>query len=186
MNFYSKNNLYLSIRDESILNKEHPVFRMIYKLPKDIFGCEKIDLSTIVYFFNDPLKWNKNIKSIKIVNQINDVKVNYICYKKLLFNLLERESLEKSISFIENSVYYSFSSSIEENDCCKCEKNFNRILTYIKGYKIYEEKDSYVFQGIFQFNIKTPISNNFLSHTLPIKIHSLFDNFVETVKDELL
>ena len=72
-----------------------------------------LDIARVNYSPEERLKWDKNIKSYDLINKISsDTSISKLVTHKIAFVINERESYDKKCEFMDDGVYYCFSTSI--------------------------------------------------------------------------
>lgn len=115
---YNKNNLFVKFKNTgSILSKQNNVIKSIYKIPKSNFKKEiGIDfIKDLIYIPEKRVKWDDSLKMLKILEGDSEVYVVRSWMKSPMMLVSEREVIDKRIEFINNGVYYNFSSSVNDN-----------------------------------------------------------------------
>ena len=182
--YYNKESLVISINHQgTFLNYSIPIIKISYTILKSDFKKVPPSVSTIEKILNkqNRVKWDKLIKRTKILHQDkNNTFIQHTWFKKFEFNINERDVIEKKISFYKDSNYYSFGSSIGEEQYKKIP-NVERIISYISGLKICEDNNKITIKILLQLDYKIGSLFNFLNKTLPRKMDEWFRCLIEEI-----
>ena len=174
----------------SIFNSEIPLIKMFYKIPKSKFIKKEVNIKLIDQYMNIPkkrLSWDTAIKDYKIIEKDKEKEEIYvlhcICKSPIMF-VSERDVVDKRYDFYENDIYYDFSSSVKD-DFIPLEENIVRMTDHCSLYKMYEEKDDFIFISITQVDTKFNLPNAMLSYQLPINYKKWYDSLINAINEEI-
>jgi hypothetical protein len=164
--------LRMFMKDQNEFSSSIPVTRCQIEIPKNLFSnipsVERVGLAII-----DPERrtfWDKHFKEYKILKQLNqDTETLKIVTNRAMNMLDPREFYEKRTHFIENGVFYSYSSSAPDS-FRPPKKEPIRAMDYFGIFKVEEDNNSFFIDGFHQIDIKIGQPGPLIFMSLPLKM----------------
>ena len=134
------NELQCWISQESIFDKTQPVIKS-----RRILG-QNIDIQTVVKLLNDTrTDWDKNIEIHEEVFKVSqEISIIHSALKSPNVFISARDFIEKRIQFLDQGVYYSYSSSVPDSVLPQIKK-YCRCITIFSITILCLEKNELVF-----------------------------------------
>ena len=168
--FYNQNGLHLSSNSNgSDLNNTIQMVKMTYTIPKQTFPPNTTisQIADAMTNENHRLHWDTTLKEYKILSKHNTFYILYTRMSKPMAIVSERDLLEKKTEFYHDGTYYSFCSSLINNNI-KCEvDDVQRIVNYLSGFKISEDTNNFYFNSLNQIDYKMSLPQSLLNVALP-------------------
>ena len=137
-----------------------------------------LDIARVNYSPEERLKWDKNIKSYDLINKISsDTSISKLVTHKIAFVINERESYDKRCEFMDDGVYYSFSTSIPD-DFFPPQSEPVRVKNYFGIFVIWDDLNNFYFDSINQIDVKNTIPVTMITSPLPLKTKDFYDTLV--------
>ena len=175
-----KNLIKISISQKSDLTSLIPIIRCEIILPKSRFINPPpiLDIARINFSPEERLKWDKDIKSYEIINKISsDTSINKIITQKQILIISEREFYNKRCEFMDDGIYYSFSTSIPD-DIFPLKSEILRVKNYFTIFVISHDINNYYFDSISQIDFKSSMNIDLMIGPLPLKTKDFYDKLV--------
>jgi len=182
---FKNEDLKISELEYSIINQNIFNLRCEAIKPKSLFKNKVPSLKEIrdaIYIPEQRLEWDKNTKSIDLLEQIDDktVIVQSITQKLLAF-ISERELIEKRYEYyIGDNQYYNFASSVPD-ELYPPQSEPVRCTSYISVFIIKEDENNFIFDSFNQIDIKMNVPQNLITISFPIKMKEFFNKLIEYI-----
>ena len=164
--------LRMFMKDQNKFSSSIPVTRCQIEIPKNLLtnmpSVEQVGLAII-----NPERrtaWDKHFKEYKILKQLNqDTETLKIVTNRAMNMLDPREFYEKRTHFVENGVFYSYSSSAPDS-FRPPKKEPIRAIDYFGMFKVEEDQNSIFIDGFHQIDIKIGQPGPLIFMSLPLKM----------------
>ena len=182
---FKNEDLKISQADSSIINQNIFNLRCEATKPKSLFKNKVPSLKEIrdaIYNPEQRLEWDKNTKSIDILEQFNDnTSIVKSITQKILAIISERELIEKRYEYyIGDNEYYNFASSIPD-EIYSPQSEPIRCTTYISVFIIKEDENNFIFDSFNQIDIKLNVSQTLITISFPIKMKEFFNKLIDYI-----
>ena len=170
----------ISTFPKSDLTDSIPIIRCEVQIPKSRFTMPPpiLDIARVNYSPEERLKWDKNIKSYDLINKISsDTSISKLVTNKIAFVINERETYDKRCEFMDDGVYYSFSTSIPD-DFFPPQSEPVRVKNYFGIFVIWDDLNNFYFDSINQIDVKNTIPVTMITSPLPLKTKDFYDTLV--------
>jgi hypothetical protein len=107
----------------------------------------------------DPIKralWDNSLKNIKVLTNDDTGLIIHLHYNSPMFLVSERDLVDKYMNFMQDGVFYSLSSSVD-NTILTEFKDVIRCSNYINLFTLYEDTDYFYFINFNQADVKVII-----------------------------
>lgn len=179
---YDKYGLRMFMKDESEFSTAIPVTKCQIEIPKALFPSVKPSVEKVGLTIIDPenrIKWDKHFKEYKILKQLNsNTETMKIVTKKAMDMLIPREFFEKRTHFVENGVFYSYSSSAPDK-IRPPKKEPIRAMNYFGVFKVEEDDKNIYIEGYYQIDIKIGQPGPLIFLSLPLKMVNFTDELIK-------
>ena len=178
---YDKIGLRMFMNDKSKFSGSIPVTHCQIEIPKKLFNnipsIEQVGLAIINP--ESRISWDNHFKEYKILKKLNqDTETMKIVTKKAMEMLTPREFFEKRTHFIENGVFYSYSSSAPDS-IRPPKKEPIRATNYFGIFKVDEDQNNIYIDGFYQIDIKIGQPGPLIFMSLPLKMLNFANNLIK-------
>lgn len=183
---FDKDNLTIHTKPKgTIFSDQFFLILTEYKAKKEMFKS-KISLEQIGQLISDPIKrkkWDDGVNKYSEIEQDHKGSIIHIWLKSPVPFIAERDSVEKTITFIHNNTYYFFLSSTNE-DIIPIPEKVERMNDFICIHSITVHDDYVYFRCIEQCDIKTVVPQMLVNITLPLTLGKWYKKYCETYNEE--
>ena len=128
---------------------------------------------------NSRTKWDDNFKEYKILKQINNnTETIKIVSKKQLQMIIPREFYDKRTHFMENDIFYCYSSSAPDS-IRPPKKEPIRVIDFFCIFTVSKETDKIFIDSFHQIDIKIGQPGPLIFMSLPLKMTQFTDNLIK-------
>ena len=163
-----------------------PVTRCQIELPLELFNGNPPSVEDVGLAITDPdlrVEWDEsNFKEYKIIKKLNqNTEILKIITNKTMQMIVPREFFEKRTRFVENGVFYSYSSSIPDR-IHPPKKEPIRGMDYFGIFKVEADAKNILIDGFHQIDIKIGQPGPLIFMTLPLKMMNFTKALIEHLK----
>jgi hypothetical protein len=168
--------------DQFDISETIPITRCQIEIPFSLFPSGPPSVEQVGDAIINPssrLLWDDNLKEYKILKQINsNTETIKIVTKKQLEMIIPREFYDKRTHFIENGIFYCYSSSAPDS-IRPPKKNPIRVLDYFGVFKVWAENNQINIDSFHQIDIKIGQPGPLIFMSLPLKMKEFTENLIK-------
>ena len=178
---FNKFGLRMLMVEKNQFSSTIPITKCQIEIPYTLFsnGAPSVEeIGNAIINPDSRMQWDDNFKEYKILKRINDsTETIKIVTKKQLQMIEPREFFEKRIHFMDNGIFYSYSSSAPDSirpikkDLIRCMDFFGIFAVSSKNNKIY-------IDGFHQIDIKIGQPGPLIIMSLPLKMTQFTENLI--------
>lgn len=178
--------LKMFMKDQNEFSSAIPVTRCQIEIPFNLFtqvpSVEKVGYAIISP--DERTIWDHHFKEYKILHNLKgNSEIIQIITEKEMEILIPREFLEKRTHFIENGVFYSYSSSIPDN-LLPPKKEPIRSMNYFGIFKVENDGQNILIDGFYQIDIKVGQPGPLIFMSLPKKMMNFTIDLIKYLNNE--
>ena len=179
---FDKFGLRMFMLDKNEFSSSIPITRCQIEIPKNLFtnnipSVEQVGLAIITP--ESRTTWDSHFREYTILKKLNqDTETLKIITKKAMDMLMPREFYEKRTHFVENGVFYSYSSSAPDG-LRPPKKEPIRGMDYFGMFKVEEDPNNIYIDGFFQIDIKIGQPGPLIFMTLPLKMMNFTNDLIK-------
>ena len=178
---FDKIGLRMFMKDENEFSSSIPITHCQIEIPKNLFTSGMPSVEQVGMAIINPesrTTWDNHFKEYKILKQLNqETETMKIVTKKAMEILTPREFYEKRTHFVENGVFYSYSSSAPDS-IRPPKKEPIRAMNYFGIFKVEEEQKNIYIDGFYQIDIKIGQPGPLIFMSLPLKMLNFTNNLI--------
>ena len=159
-----------------------PITRCQIEIPKSLFTARVPSVEQVGMAIIDPnsrMEWDDNYKEYKILANINgNTEIVKILTKKQMRMIIPREIYDKRTHFMENGIFYSFSSSLPDS-LRPPKKEPIRAMDFFGIFTVSEDdKNNILIDGFHQIDIKIGQPGPLIFMSLPLKMTQFTEKLI--------
>lgn len=178
---FNKFGLSMFMMDKNDFSTTIPVTRCKIEIPISLFSTNVPSIEQIgdaIINPNSRMKWDDNFKEYKILKQLNDnTETIQIITKKQMQMIIPREFYDKRTHFIENGVFYCYSSSAPDS-IRPPKKEPIRVMDYFCVFSVSLDNKSIFIDSYHQIDIKIGQPGPLIFMSLPLKMTQFTENLI--------
>ena len=179
---FDKFGLRMFMLDRNEFSNTIPITRCQIEIPNTLFsgGPPSVEqVGDAIINPNSRTKWDDNFKEYKILKQINNnTETIKIVSKKQLQMIIPREFYDKRTHFIENDIFYCYSSSAPDS-IRPPKKEPIRVIDFFCIFTVSKETDKIFIDSFHQIDIKIGQPGPLIFMSLPLKMTQFTDNLIK-------
>ena len=179
---FNKFGLRMFMLDKNEFSNTIPVTRCQIEIPNSLFTRGPPSVEQIGDAIINPdsrLKWDDNFKEYKILKRINDhTETLKIVTKKQLQMIIPREFFEKRTHFIENGIFYSYSSSAPDS-IRPPKKEPIRAIDFFGIFSVSQNNENTSIDSFHQVDIKIGQPGPLIFMSLPLKLTQFTEGLID-------
>ena len=178
---FDKFGLRMFMMDKNKFSSAIPVTRCQIEIPKKLFtnvpSVEQVGLAIITP--KSRTVWDDHFKEYTILKKLNQATETLKIITKKAMDMLEpREFYEKRTHFVENGVFYSYSSSAPDS-FRPPKKEPIRAMDYFGIFKVEDSQNNICIDGFFQIDIKIGQPGPLIFMSLPLKMVNFTNDLIK-------
>ena len=167
--------------DKNEFSSTIPVTRCQIEIPNSLFTGGPPSVGQIGEAIINPdirTQWDDNFKEYKILKRINDhTETLKIVTKKQLQMIIPREFFDKRTHFMENGIFYCYSSSAPDS-IRPPKKEPIRALDYFGVFTVSQDNQNILIDSFHQIDIKIGQPGPLIFMSLPLKLTQFTENLI--------
>lgn len=179
---FKKFGLSMFMLDKNDFSSTIPVTRCQIEIPNTLFsnGPPTVEqIGDAIINADSRIQWDDNFKEYKILGKLNgNTEIIKIVTKKQMQMLIPREFFEKRTHFIDNGIFYSYSSSAPDN-IRPPKKEPIRCMDYFGIFTVSTNNQNIFIDGFHQVDIKIGQPGPLIIMSLPLKLTEFTENLIK-------
>jgi len=179
---FDKFGLRMFMLDKNEFSSTIPITRCQIEIPNTLFSGGPPSVEQVGEAIINPssrMKWDDNFKEYKILKQINNnTETIKIVSKKQLQMLIPREFYDKRTHFMENDIFYCYSSSAPDS-IRPPKKEPMRVMEFFCIFTVSKDTDKIFIDSFHQIDIKIGQPGPLIFMSLPLKMTQFTDNLIK-------
>ena len=159
-----------------------PITRCQIEIPNSLFtnGVPSVEqVGNAIINPESRMKWDKNFKEYKILKKLNDHTETILIITVVQMNVIKpREFYEKRTHFVENGVFYSYSSSAPDS-IRPPKKDPIRAMDFFGYFSVSQENKQIFIDSFHQIDIKIGQPGPLIFMSLPLKMTEFTENLIK-------
>ena len=177
--------LRMFMADKNEFSNTIPITKCQIEIPNSLFPSGPPSVEQVGNAIINPdsrMQWDDNFKEYKILKKINDnTETIKIVSKKQLHMIIPREFYDKRTHFIENGIFYSYSSSAPDS-IRPPKKEPIRVMDYFGILKIWADDKNINIDSYHQIDIKIGQPGPLIFMSLPLKMTQFTENLINFLR----
>ena len=170
------------LEKKNLFSDTIPVTRCQIEIPFSLFPNGPPSVEEVGDAIINPdkrMQWDDNFKEYTILKRINDnTETIKIVTKKQLQMLIPREIYDKRIHFMENGIFYTYSSSAPDS-IRPPKQNPIRVMDFFGVCKIWADNQQINIDSFHQIDIKIGQPGPLIFMSLPLKMKQFTENLIK-------
>ena len=179
---FDKFGLRMFMRDENEFSSSIPITRCQIEIPHNLFTKGVPSVEQVGLAMTDPekrMQMDKHFKEYKILKSLNEnTETMKIITNKAMQMIIPREFYEKRTRFVENGVFYSYSSSAPDS-LRPPKKEPIRAMNYFGIFKVENDGNNINIDGFYQIDIKIGQPGPLIFMSLPLKMLNFTNDLIK-------
>ena len=179
---FNKFGLRMFMMDNNQFSKTIPITRCQIEIPNSLFLSGAPSVEQIGQAIINPMnrmQWDDNFKEYKILKKINEnTETLLIVTKKLMQMIIPREIFDKRTYFIENGIFYCYSSSAPDS-IRPPKKEPVRIMDFFGVFTVSADNEKIFIDSFHQIDIKIGQPGPLIFMSLPLKMTQFTENLIK-------
>ena len=179
---YEKFGVRMFMLDKNKFSSSIPVTKCEIEIPLNLFtrGVPSVeDVGLAIINPESRKEIDDHFKEYRILKQLNnDTETIQIITKKAMQMIIPREFYEKRTHFIENGIFYSYSSSAPDS-IRPPKKEPIRAMNYFGVFKVENDGKNILIEGYHQIDIKIGQPGPLIFMSLPLKMMEFTEELIK-------
>ena len=183
--------LRMYMQDQNEFSNTIPVTRCQIEIPTSLFkniGIPSVEkIGDAIINPSSRMQWDKeNFEVYKILKKINDTtETIQIITKEQMEMIIPREFYDKRTHFIENGIFYCYSSSAPDS-IRPPKKEPIRVMDYFGFFSVSSDDKTIFIDSFHQIDIKIGQPGPLIFMSLPLKMTQFTKNLISFLKGEII